>query len=81
MAGETFWLSESPEMASRGWDAALNRIVTWVHLQDRKSGKEFFHFNTHFDHKGREARENSARLILDKIKEINPQNLSGNPDR
>jgi endonuclease/exonuclease/phosphatase family metal-dependent hydrolase len=75
VAGETFWLSESPEMSSRGWDAALNRIVTWVRLRDRKSGKEFFHFNTHFDHKGREARENSARLILDKIQELNPDNL------
>ncbi|MCB0845859.1 MAG: endonuclease/exonuclease/phosphatase family protein [Bacteroidetes bacterium] len=74
-AGETFWLSESPEMASRGWDAALNRIVTWVKLKDRKSGKEFFHFNTHFDHQGREARENSARLILDMMKELNPDNL------
>lgn len=73
--GSTFWLSESPEMASRGWDAALNRIVTWAKFRDRFTGKLFFHFNTHFDHKGVEARENSARLIMDKMAELNPDNL------
>ncbi|MEZ4828879.1 MAG: endonuclease/exonuclease/phosphatase family protein [Bacteroidia bacterium] len=73
--GTTFWLSESPEMASRGWDAALNRIVTWAKFRDRFTDKVFFHFNTHFDHRGVEARENSARLILDKIAEINPDGL------
>lgn len=75
LEGETFWLSESPSMASRGWDAALNRIVTWAKFEDRLTGKKFFHFNTHFDHRGQEARENSARLILDKIQEYNPDNL------
>ncbi|MDX2247704.1 MAG: endonuclease/exonuclease/phosphatase family protein [Bacteroidia bacterium] len=73
--GSTFWLSESPEMASRGWDAALNRIVTWARFRDRFTDKVFFHFNTHFDHRGVEARENSARLIMDKIAELNPENL------
>lgn len=67
----TFWLSETPETVnSIGWDAALPRIVTWVKLKDRKSKKEFLIFNTHFDHKGKEARIKSAELLLQKSKEI-----------
>ena len=46
----TFWISETPDNVSRGWDAACNRTVTWVELRDKSSGKEFFYFNTHLDH-------------------------------
>lgn len=68
---ETFWLSQSPDsIASKGWDAALPRIVTWAKFKHRESGKTFFHFNTHFDHRGSQARKESAQLILDKIEEI-----------
>ena len=49
----TFWLSETPEKVSKGWDAALERIATWVVLKDKSSGKELIFMNTHFDHKGR----------------------------
>ena len=49
----TFWLSETPDKVSRGWDGACNRTVTWVELKDRKSGKEFFYFNTHLDTRAR----------------------------
>lgn len=67
----TFWLSEEPEViGSKGWDAAITRIVTWGKLRDRSTGKVFFHFNTHFDHRGVRAREESASLLLTKIKEI-----------
>ena len=59
----TFWLSETPDKVSRGWDGACNRTVTWVELKDRKSGKEFFYFNTHLDHKGKGA----TMLILGAI--------------
>ncbi len=64
----TFWLSERPEEAgSKGWDAALPRIVSWLKMKDRLSQKEFYHFNTHFDHRGEQARAESARLILSRI--------------
>lgn len=67
----TFWLSESPETAgSKGWDAAYERIVTWGKLRDRRTGKVFFHFNTHFDHVGERARRESALLLLRRIEEI-----------
>ncbi len=65
----TFWLSETPEeKASKGWDAALPRIVTWAQFEHKASGRRLYHFNTHFDHVGQEARKNSAALILDQIK-------------
>jgi endonuclease/exonuclease/phosphatase family metal-dependent hydrolase len=67
----TFWLSETPNiLGSIGWDAACIRIVTWGHFKDKISGKDFYHFNTHFDHRGQAARENSANLIVKKIKQI-----------
>ncbi|MDZ7720290.1 MAG: endonuclease/exonuclease/phosphatase family protein [Balneolaceae bacterium] len=68
---DTFWLSETPnEVASVGWDAALPRIVTWGEFRDRDTGNNFFVFNTHFDHRGKKARRESAALIVDKIYEI-----------
>ncbi len=71
----TFWLSQTPEIPSMGWDAVCNRICTYALLRDKKSGKEFWAFNTHLDHIGKVAREKSAALILMKIKSINTQNL------
>ncbi|HET6569399.1 MAG TPA: endonuclease/exonuclease/phosphatase family protein, partial [Rhodothermales bacterium] len=52
---DTFWLSETPDVRSKGWDAALPRIVTWGKFRDKATGKVFFHFNTHFDHRGEQA--------------------------
>lgn len=67
----TFWLSETPDVAgSKGWDAAYPRIVTWARLKDRVTKKVFYHFNTHFDHRGERARTESATLILKRIEEI-----------
>ena len=67
---ETFWLSPSPKVPSKGWDAALNRICTYGKFRDRKDGAILFVFNTHFDHIGELARMESARLIWDKISKI-----------
>lgn len=71
----TFWLSESPDTVSVGWDAALERICTVVLLEHRKTGKQFWVFNTHFDHIGVRARKEAAQLILNKITELNSINL------
>ncbi|TXF91815.1 hypothetical protein FUA23_01115 [Neolewinella aurantiaca] len=67
----TFWLSETPAEISKGWDAALNRICTWVRLQPRSNGDEFIVFNTHFDHVGELARSQSADLILRMVDSLN----------
>lgn len=76
----TFWLSPTPEVPSKGWDAALPRVCTWAALKVRKSNDIIFVFNTHFDHIGKTARINSAKLILKQIKAIaenNPVVLMG----
>jgi len=66
----TFWLSETPDKVSKGWDAALERIATWIKLQDKTTGKEFLFINTHFDHRGKQARVESARLLKTKIAKL-----------
>lgn len=73
---KTSWLSETPEIpGSKSWDAAITRVVTQAHFRDKKTKKEFVHFNTHFDHIGKEARLNSARMIRQMI-DGRPRNLS-----
>jgi endonuclease/exonuclease/phosphatase family metal-dependent hydrolase len=67
---DTFWLAEDTSQPVKGWDAALPRIVTWAKFRDKVSGDIFFHFNTHFDHRGWEARVQSAQLILKKVAEL-----------
>ena len=60
----TFWLSPTPEVVgSKGWDAALERVATWARFRDRATGCTHVHLNTHFDHMGEQARQESARLI------------------
>lgn len=65
-----FWLSETPEKPSKGWDAHIIRICTWVKLRDQQTKKDFFVFNTHYDHMGVTAREKSSELIKKKIQQI-----------
>ena len=59
----TRWLSETPEVPSKGWDAACYRTVTVASFQDKRSGKRFVHLNTHLDHMGKVARFEGAKLI------------------
>jgi len=66
----TFWLSEDTTKPNKGWDAQLPRICTWAKFEDVETGKQFYVFNTHFDHVGVQARKNSAALIMQKVKEI-----------
>lgn len=66
----TFWLSETPDQISKGWDADYERIATYVLFKDKKSKKQIWVLNTHFDHIGKEARRNSALMILEKVKEL-----------
>lgn len=65
-----FWLSETPETPSAGWDATIKRICSWGKFKDKITGKSFFFFNAHYDHKGTVAREESSKLVLKKIGEI-----------
>lgn len=66
-----FWLSETPDQPSKGWDATCcNRICSWVQLADKQTGKNLFFFNAHFDHQGKIARIESSKLILQRINSI-----------
>jgi len=65
---DTFWLSETPsEPGSLGWDAEYSRIATWVRLRDRETDTRFRVCNTHFDHSGASARQESARLVAERL--------------
>ena len=68
----TYWLSETPEVPSFGWDAACKRTATWTLLQEKRSGREFFFVNTHLDHVGVLARRNGLALVVERIGEMNP---------
>lgn len=67
----TFWLSENPSEVSIGWDAALERICTYAKLETLNGNNKIWIFNTHFDHFGKMAREQSAKLLIKKIRNIN----------
>ena len=69
----TYWLSETPEVPSFGWDAACKRTATWVLLKDLKNGKHFYFVNTHLDHVGKEARRNGLILLVERIGQMNPE--------
>lgn len=67
----TFWLSESPEViGSKSWDAAITRIANWALFEDSVTGESLLHLNTHFDHRGEQARINSAALIVERLPQL-----------
>lgn len=74
VVSNTFWLSETPDKISKGWDAAFNRVCTYALFKDLKTRKTFWVFNTHLDHMGELARTNGILLILSKIAALNTRN-------
>lgn len=67
----TFWLSETPDQVSKGWDASYRRTCTWAGFRHRKSGQTCYFFNTHLDNDGKVAREESIKLLVSRMKTIN----------
>ncbi len=65
-----FWLSETPEKPTLGWDAACIRICTWGKFRLRHSRRTFYFFNLHMDHVGKAARREGAKLVVQRIREI-----------
>ncbi len=71
----TFWLAEgAPTTPVKGWDASYKRTATWAMFTHKKTGKKFLYVNTHYDHKGNLARENSSKLLVEQFKKLNPEN-------
>ena len=71
LESNTFWLSETPNEISKGWDAAFNRVCTYALFKDKKTKSSFWVFNTHLDHIGEVARTKGIQLILSKIESLN----------
>lgn len=73
VAFDHFWLSDTPELiGSITWDHTYRRMVTWVRLRDRVSGREFYCWNTHLDHEVETARQKAAALIRDRLAQLDP---------
>ena len=74
----TFWLSETPYIASIGWDAKYHRTCTWAVLENRETGERYAHVNTHLDNRGAQARTKGIDMVLDKVSEFDmPVVLTG----
>jgi endonuclease/exonuclease/phosphatase family metal-dependent hydrolase len=64
----TFWLSDTPKSAgSRTWGNEIPRVAAWCRFTDRASGRGFYVFNTHWDHRNQPSRERAALLIARRI--------------
>jgi endonuclease/exonuclease/phosphatase family metal-dependent hydrolase len=70
----TFWLSPYADQPSKGWDADIFRVCSWVKLLDTQSNQEFYHFNTHLDHLGKQARRESALLLQQRMINVSREN-------
>jgi len=71
MESNTFWLSPTPDVISKGWDAAYNRVCSYALLKNKQNNKLIWVFNTHLDHVGEEAKTKGLELILSKIEKLN----------
>ena len=71
----TFWLSETPDVPSIGWDASCHRTATWAIFKDKETGKKYFFINTHIDRQGTDAQKKGIRILADKILELNTESL------
>lgn len=69
----TYWLSDTPDIPSTGWDAACRRTATWTLMRDKAAKRKFYFVNTHLDHVGKEARRRGLLLIVERIKAMNPE--------
>ena len=68
----TWWLSETPDVPSKGWDAKYPRTATWALLSDLRTGRQLYFVDTHLDHRGVQARREGLLMIVNKVREMNP---------
>ena len=79
LKANTFWLSQTPDSVSKGWDASLERICTYGLFQNQITQEKIWVFNTHFDHRGEKARINSVDLLVNEPRAVAPIGLSSKP--
>lgn len=64
----TFWFSDTPDVpGSKSWGNDITRICTWARLRNRTSGRSFYVYNLHWDHRSQPSRERSAELLIERI--------------
>jgi endonuclease/exonuclease/phosphatase family metal-dependent hydrolase len=69
----THWLSKTPHVFSTYRGARHMRSFTWVMFHDLQTLMPLLFVNTHFDHIGRYAREQSAKQIVDFLETCVPE--------
>lgn len=69
----TYWLSETPDKPSKGWDAACIRTATWTLMKDKRTGQKFYYVNTHLDHVGPIAQREGLKVIVSRIQQMNKE--------
>jgi endonuclease/exonuclease/phosphatase family metal-dependent hydrolase len=69
LASGTFWLSETPDKVSKGWDGLCRRVCTWGYFQRKSDKSRFYFLSTHLDHRGAVAKMEGAKLIVKFMKE------------
>ncbi len=72
----TFWLSETPDVPSKGWDAACKRSCTWALFRMKATGKQFVFINTHLDHVGKISQREGLSLIVSRMKDFIPRDAT-----
>jgi endonuclease/exonuclease/phosphatase family metal-dependent hydrolase len=70
LKAETLWLTSTPNVISKELDSSEPRTVTYGHFVDNKTGRDFFLFSTHFDHKGKLARPAQSKILMQLIEKI-----------
>lgn len=74
--GGTFWLSETPDVPSKGWDAACFRSCTWTKMRMKGTGAEFAYLNTHLDHVGKTSQREGLALMVERCAQIVPKGMT-----
>ena len=65
----TFWLSETPDQVSKGWDGMCRRVCTWGYFERKSDKTRFYFLSTHLDHRGAVAKMEGSKLIVKFMKE------------
>ena len=71
----TFWLSDTPDKPSKGWDSSAARTATWALMKNKETGKKFYFINVHLDDEGDTARLKGLGLVMSRIGELNSDRL------
>lgn len=67
MSSDCFWLSETPNVKSKGWGASYYRICVRVLLKHNETDEKLNVFDVHLDHQVEAARNNGMKLILKRV--------------